>query len=415
MTFRELNNKEFDAFVNSYPLKSVFETTEYGSTMNGQKEAAYYLGLIDDQNMIVGATLLLIKKDHNFKYGLCPRGPLLDYRDKNVVTQFSAGLMDYAKKNSLVAVKINPLLIKSIYDIKDKKIMTNPEYQLSFDNLTNNNFYHLGYNNYFEALKPRFEAILDIGKDDGDIFLGFEKETKTKIRSAISKGVVIYKGDEKNIPDLYKLIEKKYHRDTNYFYDLYAYYKNNDDIDLYYAKLDINSYLKHAQSEYNRFMLESQKFNELVISNGDKATHALINKKIAADKKFERAKRNIAQANTLATTNPDGLLLAAMLILKNGNMAYIIMDGMDPRFKSFNAKQLLTWAVIQKYTKRGITTLNMGGCSNPTLKDNKFAGLNEYKTNYGARIYEYAGDFELIVNKPLYFMYHNAVMDDTKK
>ena len=163
-------------------------------------------------------------------------------------------------------------------------------------------------------------------------------------------------------------------------------------------------------------MLESQKYNELVIGKGEKSSHALINKKIEVDKKFEKAKRNIAQSNTLAASNPNGLLLASMLILKTNPVAYIVMDGMNPKFKSFNAKQLLTWAIIQKYVSKKYTILNMGGCSNPTIiKDNKYTGLNEFKTNFGANIYEYVGDFELVINKALYFMYHNTIAADELK
>ena len=409
MTFKELTNNEFDRFVASFPLKSVFEMTEYGSTMLGQEEEPHYLGLYNDQNLLMGATLLLIKKDHGFKYGLCPRGPLFDFRDKEGLKNFANGLNNFAKQQGLVAIKINPLLIKSIYNVKDKKVMNNPEYQMSFNNITENGFYHLGYNNYFEALKPRFEAIININKDASEVFLNFEKETKTKIRSASKKGVIIYKGNEDNIEDLLKLISKKYHRQGNYFYDLYAYYKKNDNVDLYYAKLDVHKYLKHCQDEYNKCMQDSREINELVM-NSKKENQSLINQKIDIDKRFERAKRNIAQANTITASNPDGLLLASMLILKNSNTAYVVMDGMDPRFKSFNAKQLLIWAVLQKYVDKKFVTLNLGGCSNPTLKQNKFAGLNEFKTNFGANIYEYAGDFEMVTNKPLYFMYHNALV-----
>ena len=132
------------------------------------------------------------------------------FRDKEGLKAFANGLNNFAKQQGLVAIKINPLLIKSIYNVKDKKVMNNPEYQMSFNNITENGFYHLGYNNYFEALKPRFEAIINISKDASDVFLSFEKETKTKIRSASKKGVIIYKGNEDNIEDLLKLISKKF-------------------------------------------------------------------------------------------------------------------------------------------------------------------------------------------------------------
>ena len=64
---------------------------------------------------------------------------------------------------------------------------------------------------------------------------------------------------------------------------------------------------------------------------------------------------------------------------------------------------------MEKYSKLGYKKFNLGGMSNPELDDNKYKGLNEFKTNFGAKVYEYAGDFELITNNAKYFMYKNTL------
>ena len=46
---------------------------------------------------------------------------------------------------------------------------------------------------------------------------------------------------------------------------------------------------------------------------------------------------------------------------------------------------------------------------------NKYYGLNSYKLGFGSRIYEYAGDFEFITNKPLYLIYKNSFMFKKEK
>ena len=84
------------------------------------------------------------------------------------------------------------------------------------------------------------------------------------------------------------------------------------------------------------------------------------------------------------------------------------MDGYDPKFKKFNSKHLLIWKIIEKYSKLGYKCFNLGGVSNFTIQSHKYHGLNEFKRNFGADIYEYAGDFELICNRASYFMYRNS-------
>ena len=85
------------------------------------------------------------------------------------------------------------------------------------------------------------------------------------------------------------------------------------------------------------------------------------------------------------------------------------MDGYDTNFKRLNAKHLLIWKIIQKYSELGYEKFNFGGITNPKLKDNKYSGLNEFKLSFNTNIYEYIGDFELITNKPLYFIHKNKL------
>ena len=46
--------------------------------------------------------------------------------------------------------------------------------------------------------------------------------------------------------------------------------------------------------------------------------------------------------------------------------------------------------------------------TNPILEDNKFKGLNDFKTGFDAKSVEYIGDLELVTNSALYFMYKNT-------
>ena len=62
----------------------------------------------------------------------------------------------------------------------------------------------------------------------------------------------------------------------------------------------------------------------------------------------------------------------------------------------------------EKYSKEGYKKFNFGGISNPNLKDNQYKGLNDFKLNFGSKVYEFIGDFELIINNAKYFMYKNV-------
>ena len=57
MKLKELTNEEFLFFTNNYPISSVFQTPEYAMVMNKQNYDTFYLGLLDDSDNIVAASL----------------------------------------------------------------------------------------------------------------------------------------------------------------------------------------------------------------------------------------------------------------------------------------------------------------------------------------------------------------------
>ena len=270
-------------------------------------------------------------------------------------------------------------------------------------------YYHLGYNNYFEAIKPRYEAIIDLDNNTATMFSKVQKNFRTKIRASDNSGIRIYKGDENNLQLLYKQTEKKYPRDLNFLKALYNYYKNRNMVDLYFALLDTRRYLIHVQKEYQRQNIACTKVTDEIFKNQGKASSTLIARKIAEDNKLAAYKRQLIQATQLLKLNPDGIIVASAITLKHQNEAHLFLDGFDVNYKSVNAKHLLIWKLMEKYATEGFERFNLGGMSNPLLKDdNKYKGLNDFKLCFGAKAVEYIGDLELITNPILYAIYRNG-------
>lgn len=408
MKIMELTNEQFYTFYTKFKTKSVYQTNPYAFVMNEQGFNSHFIGLYDNLNELVAASLILVEQVKNYRYAYAPRGFLIDYNNASLLMDFTELLKKFLKEKDILAIKIAPPIIRSTYDAKTKKTTMNESYETIFTNLTTLGYFHLGYNNYFEALKPRFDATIDLTQPLYNLFNNFNKEYRTKVRSAINKGVLIYRGDKNDIDHLYKHTERKYPRDIKYFNDAFYFFGKNNSIELYYAKLDYNKYLTVTKQEHYDKEQELNELNDLILKETNKKPQNLIKRKIALDVVYERTKRNLIQASTLFQNNDD-LILASMLVVKNGDEVFMFMDGMNPRYKKFNAKHLLMWSLIEKYKKEGFVKFNIGGCSNPTIRDNKYQGLVDFKTSFGAIINEYAGDFELIVNKPKYLMYKNSM------
>ena len=157
--------------------------------------------------------------------------------------------------------------------------------------------------------------------------------------------------------------------------------------------------------------------NDMVFKNVSKNNTKLVNKKLYEESKLYKIKEELVYATKLLRDYPMGIVTSSVLIIKNKSEIYMIMDGYDKKYKKLNSKQLLIWKLIEKFALEGYKTFNLGGIGNYNLKDNKYVGLTEFKLNFGSVVYEYMGDLDFIINKPLHLMYKqsNAVMNLLKK
>ena len=402
MEIKQLTNKEFNDFINNFKEKSIYQTPEYGFIMNHENFDTIFLGLVENNN-ILAASLILIQKFSNFKYAYAPKGFLIDYKSKELLKEFTQKIKKYLSRLGVIAIKINPIIIKNISK-EDKIIYENENYDNIFNNLKELRYNHLGYNNYFESLKPRYEAILDINKSYYTLFKNIKKQNRTKIRSAEKLGITIYKGNINDLDYLYIHTKNKYPRELEYFKNCYKYFSKEDNIEFYFAKLDTVKFLKNATKNFQEQEEVCNKLDKEIINNNN-----LLKEKMENDKLLDKYKSNLIYANKLLSNYPNGVVVSSALIVKNDKTINLLMDGYDTNFKRLNAKHLLIWKIIQKYSELGYEKFNFGGIANPNLKENKYSGLNEFKLSFNSNIYEYIGDFELITNKPLYFFNKNKL------
>ncbi len=413
MEIKLLTNAEFLEFSKKFKPSSIYQTIEYSFTMQKQGYEVLFVGLTDE-NYLKAASLILVNKINGFKYGIAPRGFLIDYNDTQLLTNFTKLLKKFLGRRDIVAVKINPMIIRKIYDSNGRTIFSNNVYESTFQTLNKLGYFHLGYNNYFEALKPRFEARINLDLNYIQLFGNMDKSTRNKIRKANRDGIKVYHGDKNDLKYLYLQTKDKYPRDLEYFGTLYDYFDKNGLIDFYYSKLDTTEYLKYTQSKYTEYLSKSKELSNSLINN-NKSSNRTITKKIYYDQNVVKYRNQLAEATEYLKKFPNGIVISSALVIKWQDEVYVVMDGYDDNYKKFGAKQLLFWKLIGRYAKLGFKKLNLGGVSNINKPDNKYKGLNEFKMSFHSNIIEYIGDFELITNNPLYFMYKNSFIFNGKK
>ncbi len=413
MKLKELTNQEFQLFTDQFPLSSVFETPEYAMVMNKQNYDSFYLGMVDDNGNILAASLILVELLGKFQYAYAPRGYIMNFQDHQLLKEFTEQIKKFLKKKNIMAIKISPILPRTILKFDSKQKIEITSYQDTFNYLKKLGYYHLGYNRFFEAFKPRFEAIIEL-TNPSTMFKRIKKEYRTKIRTADASGIRIYRGTSENLSYFYEMTKNKYPRNLRYFQDVYELYQKRNMVDLYFALLDTKRFLISTQQKLQKQTLITNQVTEIIFNNHGKANNKLITKKITEDNKLADCKNKLIYATSLLNRNPDGVILACAMVVKYKQEAYLLMDGHESAYKSLNAKHLLIWKLMEKYSHEGILRFNLGGVADPENAE-EYKGLNNFRMNFGADVTEYMGDLELITSKPLYMMYRNMSPFRNKK
>lgn len=402
MTFRELTSEEYNQFAKSYKYISLYQSVEYKEFSDKEGYNTIYLGLQNNTNIV--AACLMVYKGTTFKYGYIPKGILIDYSDYELLDYFTKELKKYASKLDIVAFKMNPVIVKNIFDSNYNLKETNQDYKLLLTNLDKCGYTHLGYNKYFESLMPRYEAVIDLTKDKYELFSNMSKQYRTKTRSSELKGVRIYKGTIDDLEEVFDKIELKRHPLTWYKNILESF---KDNADFFYAKLDMSIYLKLSQNNYINHEKYNSILNQYILDKQGIKSAKILDKKMQSDLQLNEYHKKLDEAIKLSSSKKEGLILCLAIVVKDKNGASLLDLSYDKTNTKFNASHLLIWKLMEYYQELGYTYLNLGGVA-ANEYDSKYKGLNNFKLGFGSNVYEFTGDLEYIVNYPKFVIYKKS-------
>lgn len=402
MKIVKLTPEQFDNFSTSHPLHTYYQTSAYGNLMSQDGFEPHYYGFTNDQNILIGASLILIQKLFlGYKYGYAPRGFLIDYDNKDLIIDTTNKMKKFLAKNSIIFLKIDPPVVNNKRD-KNGNILRSPYTNDLIPFLSKIGYTYFGDNKFFGTLKPRWNAILKVTGSSQTLFENIEPNIKNKIRKAASRGVEILQGNHGDIEIFYKFIAKKHYRKLNYYKKFAECFGNN--FELYFAKLNTEAYLTNIKLIYEQELQKNEEINREIQEAGlqHKISNKLTNSKITSDKVLAIYKKELETASNLFSKNPQGIIIGASAIIIEKHGVELVIEGQNPTYKLFYPTFLLKWFIIEKYAKLGAVYFDLNAITGYFDSSNKFQGLNEMKLGFGAEVTEYIGEFDLVINKTIY-------------
>ena len=400
-----LTKDQFDKFSYSHPLHSYYQTSMYANIMKSCNYEVYYFGFTDNENNLVGATMMLSQTIiGSYKYAYAPRGFLINYDNKELIKEVTSLLKKYLSKKKYIFLKIDPLVINNKRD-KDGNIIPSPFNNDVTQYLKSIGYNYYGENKFFGTLKPRWNAILKVTGSSNTLFKNFDDQIRNKIRKAESRGVEIIKGNHNDIKLFYTFVAKKHSRTLEYYQTFAKEF--GDDFEIYFAKLNSEKYLQNIKKLYELEVTNNEKINLEIQEKSmeNKITNKLMNTKITSDKLLDTYKKELIFASDLFAKNPSGVIIGATAIILDKNGVELLIEGQNPEYALYYPNYLTKWYIIEKYAKKGAVYFDLNAITGYFADDSKYKGLNEMKLGYGAEVTEYIGEFDLVIKENSYKLY----------
>ena len=401
-----LKPDQFDNYAKNHRYRSYYQSSTYANVMIKFGYSAQYLGVVNDNNKLIGATLILFKKLYmNYKIAYAPRGILYNYENNENLEEMMNVIKKLLNKKKFMLLRIDPYIPLTVRD-KDGNIMNfNNKGNEIIENLKSAGFEYKGKTLYFETEKPRWEALILLNKDVREIFAKFDKRTRNKIRKATNSGIEVVRDTSQNVNKLYEFVTSKDHKPLSYYKELVNQF--GDNIDIYYAKLNTETFLINSRRTYEKaldYNNDSQgRVQDMSLDPSERESY--INKKMESDRLITNYKNSMVQSTDLLKDNPEGIIIAGAMVLTYDNAAYILTEGVDERYSYINANYLIKWNMIDDYNRQGYKYINLNGVVGEFEKDNEYKGLNEMKLGFNPTVTEYIGEFDMIINNVAYNLY----------
>lgn len=384
----DINNEKYTEFIKSHKHGNMMQAIEWSAIKNTW--GAVRVAVSDDEDNIIAAAQVLTRKGLWY----VPRGPILDYNNKELLGFFLTNLKKFAKTKQAKLVKLDiPIAVKDekLANFKDIDVdRSNDELIKTFKSYGYN---HKGFSlDMSSTIQPRFNTVTKLEQPVPDLF---SKDTRRLIRDADKKFVEVRRCGKENLDDfLFALActEKRKNislRGREYFENLLDTF--GDNALLYISYINVEKALKEC---HNRKENLEKEIEEL----GEKSPK----KKRTLEEQVAGTDKLIALFNGLEIEDKSkDQVISAAITIAYGNHAEIIYAGMNEDFAKLPAQYKVFSDTMKKAQEMGIREVSMGGIEG-SLNDS----LLGFKSKFSPNIVEYYGEFDLVISHVFNLMYN---------
>lgn len=396
-----IDKNEYEEFVRNSSYSHFMQSYDFGQIRKEKNFNPIYIGLKKNKKLVCTALLLEKKLLLGYSYYYSPRGYITDYSNKELLKTFTLELKKFAKKNKVIFIKIDPAIKRHDLDIDGNIVGDDNNYEL-INYLKKIGYKHLGFNLGFEKEQPRFTYKINIDKDIKDVLKNTHPTTRKILNKNNQYNLDIYKGDIKDIEDFYITMKETSKRegilqaDINYYKKFYEIFNKDNLSDLYIVKANIKKLKDTVKNSIDDINNRIDNLSKNKDKNKGKIND-LTNKVNKLNKELDEIK-NIKEKE---------VVLSSIITVKYKDTVWTVHGGNNSKLMKLNGNYECYWKIIKDANSEGykyVDCFGTCGIANPD-KSNPIYGIHSFKKRLGGEYIELIGEFDLITNRLMYFVY----------
>lgn len=391
MNFQEITEKEYKDFWENHPLKTFLSAPEISKLREKSGWQTDYVGVKKGKNLVAATMLLSHTRHFNKKEFYSPRGYLLDFKDKELVTFFTNELKKYIKEKKGYILRIDPYVIYKERDIDGNIVENGEDNSKVVDNLLELGFKKVPEDK-MEQVGWMFSLDLE-GKTEEQIQKEMKPNTRNTIRKAEKFGITVNEISYDELDKFQNIMEETSqrkgfsNRKLSYYQEMYKLFHNKNEVKFFITELNLKEYIERLKKERQE---KEDKINSLSDAKyNDGAKKNLTNEIASFDKRIKEAQEIIGKAGKDIIT-----LSGSMFMLIEPEIIYL-SSGNYEEYMKFNSQYLIQWQLIKYGLENGFKKHNFYGIPANINEHPKDYGIYEFKRGFNGYVEELIGEFEL--------------------
>lgn len=411
MKLIELSKEDFKIYAYEHEQANFHQTLNWAKLKENNGWSAHYLGL-KDNDKVAALTLMLGKKTPFGYMYYCPRGFLIDYKDKKLLAEFTKQIKKYAEKNKGIFIKIDPYVEYQERDKYGNLVESGFNNIDTVKNLKDLGYKHFGFNLLGGTLQPRWIYVIDInGRNNEELMKDMESKTRQMIRKNENNCIKIRELtiDELNI---WKDIMKHTSERRNFIDRPLSYYKNM------YDELNKDNMVKyvvselHAKEARDNTITEIKKEEKELILKEKQLDSGKVNKEKTIAK-IEQIKKNITRLgnkeqefNKLIEEKGEVIILGGIEFIVYKDEIVTLFGGSYKELMKYQSQYTAYYEMLKYAAENNFKRYNFYGITGNLTEEDPQYGIYLFKRGFGGRVVELIGEFDLVISKPKFLLYN---------